>query len=384
MLRLFIYPTWWSASLFGSAMVALAGIWLMPLRTHQIYLSIAAGLGVAVSLMIQISLPLIILLRRSQNNEVDALLADVMLPVAFRYGRSVWLENPQDNLVRGQLKRYSFEALIGQLVAVVVLMFWLLSAYQIAPTLVIVVLTMIGSTAFLDASVGNSMAPGLAFLATGLITEPIPPTTPWSHLFGFIFFFIGLYLGIRTIFWVGQRISNSLHRPFNKICSRFDLGWLRMEMWLPLCFVTRFIHGGPAVIREIKSRDECWRPTVLTLLKRTRYAIMDISKIEIGSELLWELETCYEKKVKLLLICNLDELERAVSVVRATIPNAVVLPDDFHDSKALGRLSKSDTRVVQIFAYGENQAFNRFHTQALVFFDEITLDEWFDAIARPR
>ena len=387
MLRFILYRAWWSANLFSFAMVAFAAALLVSSVPHRAGLPSAGGICLALSLIIQMTLPLILVLRRSRTSDVDVLLADVFLPWACLYGRPVWLENPQDKLVRGQLKRYSPYALGGQLFAVVLLAVWLLRVVEVIPTVCIVVLVLVGSTALLDASVGNSRANAVSFVVAALGTGPIPSVlSPIERLLAPIGTFIALYLGIKIFWLIAHRLRTSNWSPLNNaIRNWFDRTWLLAEMWLPLCFGTRFIHGGPAVIREVKSTDKSWRAAVLTLLKRVHYAVMDVSSLEPGAGLAWELETCYAKGIQLLLTCDRNKADHVLLHIRAIVPTAIVLPDDFSDVKKFERLNHPGVAIVQLFTYdaGPGTA-NQFYTQSGVFFGEISLRKWSKMISESR
>jgi hypothetical protein len=111
---------------------------------------------------------------------------------------------------------------------------------------------------------------------------------------------------------------------------------------------------------------------------------MDISTIEDGSALAWELQQCYSKKIKLLLTCPTNEMSGATERVRKLLPQAVVLPDDFSDLKQLRLLREPEVQYVQIFTYGESGVFAPFISQSRVFFGEVSLSEWYSAIAKSR
>jgi hypothetical protein len=383
MVRFLFNRAWWSGILFGAAMVGFAVMLVVPSSSAGLTsLPFSATMAAVLSLVIQATLPLILVLRRTRSHGPEALLADVFLPRACMHGRPVWLENPRDELVHGQLQRYSPQALVGQIFALVLVCPSLLHAYSLVSLCAIIVLVLLGSTALLDASVGNSCAHAAAFLVAAASTGPISPALPaFGQFLRFVPGFAVAY-GIVFFLWsVGRGLAVSKQSPFNN-CVRnvFDRLWLLAEMYLPLCFGTRFIHGGPAVIRELASTDESWRMAVLLILKRSRFALMDISGIEATSELAWELVTCYEHKTKLLLTCDISESDNALHCIRVVVPEAVILPMDFRNLEMLKTVGKPGVAIVQLFTYGQGGDMERFYAQAGVFFGQVSLSEWFSAI----
>ena len=363
-------------------MVGLTARVLLPPTVDRGFLSFYAAVAAGLSLVFQATLPLIIVLRRSRADGPEVLLADVFLPSACLFGRPVWLSNPRDRLISGSLRRYSPYALLGQLIALAALGWWLVRHFDILEAAFMVVLTIWGSTVLLDASVGNPRAHAASFVIAFLAAGPIPPSLlPLGQLARFSAIFIGTYGTVYAVWSIGRRLAVFGWNPLNdRIRNGLDLIWLRAEMVLPLCFVTRFIHGGPAVIREIKSTNELWRAAVLLLLKRGRHIIMDVSAIDLKSELAWELGTSYQENTKILLTCNAVGLDNALRCVRLVLPRAIILPMDFSDIDKLRTIGHPKVAIIQLFTYGEGRDKERFSAQSGVFFGQVSLREWHNAI----
>ena len=382
MLRFVFNRVCWSSTLFGAAMVGFTARLLLPATVGQGFLPFDSLLAAGLSLVIQATLPSILVLRRTRSDGPETLLADVFLPWAGLFGRPIWLENQQDRLVHGGLWRYSPYAMFGQLIALAALVWWLVRTYEIVALGLVITLTLFGSSALLDWSVGNTGAHAVSFLIASVVAGPIHwSLPPFAEELRISATFIGTYGAVYALWWMWHRLAASSWSPLNNcIRNRFDRIWLRGEMYLPLCFGTRFIHGGPAVIREVKSTAESWRTAVLLLMKRTRYAIMDVSDLDVGTELAWELSTCYRHQIKLLLTCHTDKLDNAVRCVRLILPDAVILPMDFRDVDKLRSTSQPGVAIVQLFNYGEGQDSERFNAQSGVFFGQVSLRDWFRAI----
>lgn len=386
MLRYLLIRGWWSSMLFGVAAVGFtAKILILPSIALTLALShpiLPAGL----SLAIQATSPLVLVLRRFRIDGPEALLADIFLPWACLFGRPVWLENAEDVLVRGHLNRYSPNALAGQLLALAALWWSLLGVCEPLAMTSILVLVFAGSTAILDASVGNSGGLAASFLASATTVGPVPSSLPaMSQMVRPCLRFVWIYVITYVLWFLWHKMATATWSPFsNCVRNRFDRLWLAAEMYVPICFFSRFIHGGPAVVRELRSTEGTWRPAISLLLKRARYVIMDVSEIEIGSGLAWELKSSYIPRTKLLLTCECSRLTDAVSCVRAVIPNAILLPSDFYDIERLRTVNRAGPQIVQTFSYGEGDDMKRFYAQSGFLFGQVSIADWFEAIKAHR
>jgi hypothetical protein len=85
-----------------------------------------------------------------------------------------------------------------------------------------------------------------------------------------------------------------------------------------------------------------------------------ISAIEVTLELAWELATCYEHKTKLLLTCDIGELDSALHCIRVVVPDAVILPADFRNVEKLRTVGKPGVAIVQLLTYGQVEIWNGF------------------------
>lgn len=338
---------------------------------------------IIVSLLIQATQPLLLVFRRSVDSTVDAILADIVLPMGLHYGRPVWLENPRDDLVRGRQFRYSPFALFAQITGLVVLGLWVFCALGPFQAVIISVLVLIGTTLLLDASVGNSAAGAVAFVISISTIAPVPEVLP---SFGQSLKSVGVLVLVFSIVYgvcrAGHALRVSRISPFgNAVRSLLDQWWLGFEMWLPLCFVTRYIHGGPAVVREITSEELCWRDVVLMLLRRTNRAIMDVTEIEPDSGLEWELKTCFSRRINLFLMCHNSASSRVIAYLRRALPDATILPNDFRNLDRLKWLSVEPRGpIIIFFEYGDDGVARRVYVHMGVFFGETTLSDYFEVI----
>lgn len=382
MLRILIYRSFWSACLFAIGMVFFVAAILVPTEDRYLF-GVLSVVGVMVSLLIQVTQPLILVLRRSVSSTIDVTLADIVLPMALHYGRPVWLENPHDKMVRGQLFRYSPYATYAQLMGLVVLGVWVFRSVGPLQAVIILLLAFVGSTFLLDASVGNSAARAAAFVIAASMLAPIPTQFPslgqLSKSVGIFVLVFGVVYGICQ---AGHALRLSKMSPIGKsVRNLFDRLWLCAEMWLPLCFVTRYIHGGPAVFREVTSKEPYWRTTVLALLGRTTRAIMDVSELEPKSGLEWELKTCFEKGIDLLLMCHKPASPRVFAYLRSVLPDATILPDDFYNVDRLKRLDEElKVPLLIYFEYGDEGVASRVYSHMGVFFGETSIRDYFQAI----
>jgi hypothetical protein len=372
MLRIFIYRSFWVAALFSVGMVCLVSALLVP-TADRYFLAVLFLLATSFSLLLQATQPLILVLRRSVRNTIDVTLADVVLPFGCVYGRPIWLENPYDELVRGASARYSPYALECQLVSLVVLFFWLLPKVGVLSATCVSVLCLIGSTKLLDASVGNSAAGGAAFLAATAASGPLPSvfspirevasgTIAWVVVFAIVYGALRCLRNIRNASW--SPIGNSVRR-------RWDLWWLRLELWLPLCFVTRYIHGGPAVVREVVCAEQpegLWKGAVSELMRRSSHAIVDISELRPKSGLEWEIATCFANRIKVLAMCHESAFDAALANLRRAVPEATILPQDFRDIQKLKRVCEGRVPLVICCVYGDTGVADRIYPVLTVFF----------------
>ncbi len=372
MLRIFIHRSFWAGALFGAGMVYLVSAFIVPTADRYL-LAVLFLLATSISLILQATQPLILVLRRSALGTIDVTLADVVLPFGCIYGRPIWLDNPYDDLVRGTPARFSPYALQGQLLSLFVLFFCLLPMVGVLAATFISLLCLIGSTMLLDASVGNPAATGAAFLAATAASGPFPPVLPAlreivTGTMCWILVFVIVYSGFRCLSYVWNArwspIGNTIH-------SKWDLWWLRLELWLPLCFITRYIHCGPAVIREARCAEEpegLWREAVSALMRRSSHAIVDISELRPNSGLEWEISTCYEKKINVLATCHESAFNSALSFLRSAIPEATILPQDFRNIQKLKLVCEKRVPLVICVVYGDSNVADRVYPLLTVFF----------------
>lgn len=372
MLRILLYRSFWAALLFSFGMVCLVSAVVVPtVDRHFLFLSFL--LTTVLSLGIQVTQPLILVLRRSIHESIDVTLADVVLPFGCTYGRPIWLENPYDDLVRGSSARYSPYALVGQLATLGVQFVWLVPRVGMLYSIGITVLCLVGSTKLLDASVGNSAAGGVAFLTAAAVSGPLPTMLPpapaiASGMIHWIVVFTAIYVGFHCFGYAKKSIWGPIEKTIRR---RQDLCWLRFEMWLPLCFITRYVHGGPAVVREVCCVDnpiDLWKEVVDLLMRRSSHAIVDISELRPDSGLEWEIKTCFARRINLLATCHERSYDGALLNLRRALPAAMILPHDLRDFQKWKQLLGKRIPVVLCCAYGDEDVADRIYPFLTVFF----------------
>lgn len=389
MLRIFIYRSFWVGALFSCGMVCLVSALLVPTADRS-FLAVLFLVATSFSLCLQATQPLILVLRRSVKDTIDVTLANVVLPFGCVYGRPIWLENPYDNLVRGASARYSPYAYGGQLVSVVVLFVWLLPQVGVLSATSISVLCLVGSTKLLDASVGNSAAGGAAFLAATAASGPFPAVFPpirevASGTMRWVVIFAIVYGGL----WCLRYIRNASWSPIgNTVRRKWDLWWLRLELWLPLCFITRYVHGGPAVVREVRCAGDpegLWKEAVSALMRRSSHAIVDISELRPNSGLEWEIATCFAKRIKVLATCHESAFDAALANLRGAVPEATILPQDSWDIQKLKQVCERRVPLVICCVYGDSGVADRIYPHlTLLFGGDAGLQTYLEALLRRK
>lgn len=341
-----------SARVFGSAVVGVVAALVSPLpdmdRALLLYVSV---LTLFLCVLTQVFCPLILVLRPCKNTSIDNYLLGELLPFMNRMGRPCWLHN-QDSVFDRRFQRilpYSPDALVGQIVTTAFfacVLFFHIDFLVLVPALLVVI---VGSTWLLDMSVGNAGDKALALLLTALTCGPFDPSLNWPGssvaAIRCTICFALVILVLTALRWFRSLFFSSTIR------HRLDLIWLMFEMWLPLCFMTRYLHGGPSTITSIACSIHLWQAAVKLLLVRTRFVFMDVSDLELGSGLAWELEECFSSRIKMLLMFPDAKKDLIVLRVRQILPKAVLLPDDFQDIARVADSKRED--VIIAYCYKE-------------------------------